>query len=320
MIPRPAVKILGLILSIACLAFFAYEAREIFANQTVSLAGSPVLRAMPIAMVPFLLAYAMLAGAWYCLLRLFGLKTPLPRALGIYLVTQIAKYLPGNVGHHIGRIYLASQHGLPAFRVGLSMVSEMFLIVLIALLFSLPLAPLLAQRAGAGAQGWSVLIYAGTAVAIVASAALYLLRHHHAVKSVRTHLVTAMREARHGPGVPFFLGAVALSAIGLAMAGISLVALFATTADLSADVLAKGIALVCVAWIAGFLTPGAPAGLGVREAILLAGLGSMFDRQTAFEATIMFRGVSVAADLVAFLCGLLLLRGLRKAQPVTPNP
>ena len=68
------------------------------------------------------------------------------------------------------------------------------------------------------------------------------------------------------------------------------------------------IALFIAAWIIGSVTPGAPAGLGVRDAILLAGLGSLFDHRTALEATILFRGLSVVIDLAAFLIGLLLLR------------
>ncbi|MCL1634632.1 flippase-like domain-containing protein [Luteimonas sp. SX5] len=320
MIHRPAIKIVGLLLSLACLAFFANEAYRAFAHQPASLADSSLLRAIPIAMIPFLLAYAALAGAWYCLLRLLGLKASPSLALGIYLVTQIAKYLPGNVGHHIGRVYLAGRHGLPAFRVGLSMVAEMLLIVATACLLSLPLAPTLVERLSASKWGQNTVFYAGAAIVIGLSATLYLLRRHHAIASARSHLRAAIREARDGRAPWFLIGAIALSVLGLALAGSSLVALFALAAPLTAGMLAKGVALVCVAWIAGFLTPGAPAGLGVREAILLAGLSSMFDRQLSLEATIMFRGVSVASDLIAFICGVLLLRRSREIPSTLADP
>lgn len=309
---RPAARIVGLLLSIACLLFFVHAAREAFSIEAVSLADSPALRAMPLAMLPYLLAYAALAGAWYCLLRLFGLRTPATRVFGIYLTTQIAKYLPGNVGHHIGRVYLASKHEMPALRVGLSMAVEMLLIVAVALLLSLPLAPLLAERVGAGIAGWRMILAIGVVIAVGVSATLYLLRHHHAVKSTRIHLVAALREARAQQTTRHLFGAITLIALALVLAGSSLVVLCSTSADLDPGTIMKGVALVCAAWIVGFATPGAPAGLGVREAVLLAGLGAMFDRQTAIEATVVFRGVSVAADLIAFLCGFLLLRFDRK--------
>lgn len=291
---------IGLAISVACLAFFVHAARDVLAGMDRPADWN--WGAVPAAMAPYLAAYAALAFAWYCLLHLLGLRLAAPQVLGIYLTAQFAKYLPGNVGHHAGRVYLASRAGLPPFGVGLSMLLEMLLIVGCALVLSLPLAPLLARAAQRGmSAGLALGIGAGILVALASALAL---RRHPLVQSAGQHLRTVLAQLR-STSIGYLAGAVALSLAGLALAGSSLLVLCGPD---SAGQLVQVVALVCGAWIVGFLTPGAPAGLGVREAVLLGGLTSLFERQTAVEASVMFRVVSVGADLVALACGLLLQR------------
>jgi uncharacterized membrane protein YbhN (UPF0104 family) len=306
---RIAARVLGALLSIACLVYFAVATHNVFTAESFSLAQSQTLGRLPAAAALFVLAYAAFAGTWHCLLRLFGLNAPVSQVFGIYLTTQIAKYLPGSIGHHVGRVYLTSKYGLPAFRVGMSIAVELMLNIPVALLLSLPLAPMVAERFSAGFQSRGLLIACVAGVATALAVAAYFMRHHHAVQSARNHLGSALQAARGRHALPYFGVASVLSTLGLVFAGLSLVALCGNLSDLAPATVAKGVALACAAWIIGSVTPGAPAGLGVRDAILLAGLGSLFDHRTALEATILFRALSVAVDLAAFLVGLLLLRG-----------
>ena len=62
--------------------------------------------------------------------------------------------------------------------------------------------------------------------------------------------------------------------------------------------------IFAVAWIAGFVTPGAPGGLGVREAILVASLGPLYGEGTAVALALTLRAVTTAGDGLGFLVGL----------------
>jgi uncharacterized membrane protein YbhN (UPF0104 family) len=62
-----------------------------------------------------------------------------------------------------------------------------------------------------------------------------------------------------------------------------------------------GISLFAAGWIAGFLTPGAPAGLGVRDAILLAGLTPLYGGREAVGITLVLRLVTTVGDGIGFL-------------------
>jgi hypothetical protein len=56
-----------------------------------------------------------------------------------------------------------------------------------------------------------------------------------------------------------------------------------------------------VSWILGFVTPGAPSGIGVREAVLLYMLSPLIGASHAFIVSILFRVVTISGDLVFWL-------------------
>ena len=58
-----------------------------------------------------------------------------------------------------------------------------------------------------------------------------------------------------------------------------------------------------LAWIAGFLIPGAPAGLGVREALFVALIAPEVGAGAALACAILHRLVTAIADLVVALGG-----------------
>jgi len=61
--------------------------------------------------------------------------------------------------------------------------------------------------------------------------------------------------------------------------------------------------IFAIAWVAGFIMPGAPGGLGVREAILVAILSSFYDSQIVVGIAVSLRVVTILGDGVAFIVG-----------------
>lgn len=62
-----------------------------------------------------------------------------------------------------------------------------------------------------------------------------------------------------------------------------------------------------LAWVVGFATPGAPAGLGVREGLLLLMLGPVFTPALAGILIIALRLATTLGDVLWFFVGLMLL-------------
>ena len=70
---------------------------------------------------------------------------------------------------------------------------------------------------------------------------------------------------------------------------------------------------MALAWLAGFLTPGAPAGLGVRESVLLIILAPAAGEASILALAALFRIVTVLGD------GLLALGAAAFVKPAVGN-
>lgn len=55
-----------------------------------------------------------------------------------------------------------------------------------------------------------------------------------------------------------------------------------------------------VAWMIGFITPGAPGGVGVRETVGIILLGDLFTEKVVLEVFILYRVIGVFSEVVAF--------------------
>jgi hypothetical protein len=66
------------------------------------------------------------------------------------------------------------------------------------------------------------------------------------------------------------------------------------------------------AWLAGFVTPGAPGGLGIREAAMVLFAGGSASAEVLFVAAALFRLVSFGGDLVCFAVASLLPGKMRQ--------
>ena len=54
-------------------------------------------------------------------------------------------------------------------------------------------------------------------------------------------------------------------------------------------------------WAAGCVIPGAPGGIGVREAVTVVILSASFDQKIILEAILLYRFVNVLGDIGGFL-------------------
>jgi uncharacterized membrane protein YbhN (UPF0104 family) len=58
---------------------------------------------------------------------------------------------------------------------------------------------------------------------------------------------------------------------------------------------------LALAWVVGYVTPGAPGGLGLREAVLVLGLSPVVGDAEAMAVALAYRLVTIVAD--ALLAG-----------------
>ena len=76
--------------------------------------------------------------------------------------------------------------------------------------------------------------------------------------------------------------------------------------------LSSGYAL---AWLLGFVTPGAPGGIGIREAVFVALMGPSMGAGLAAAVAVAMRLLNVIADLIVLVIAALLDDGEQKSVP-----
>jgi uncharacterized membrane protein YbhN (UPF0104 family) len=276
---RPA----GWLLAAASAVFLVVVARR----HWDAIAGIAVTPEQWLAIAGLCLLYGtsllLLALAWRLVLGFAGAEPPSgSHAMRAYTMAQLAKYVPGNVFHLVGRHMMHRSAGMPDKELALAALIEVLLMLAGALAI---VAGALVLDMPEALRDWSGTALSGLAVLLLAALA-------------------AARRLGRGPirtMLAAFLACCTFFAImGAVIAGI--VALLG--GGLSWNAGAGGVA----AWIAGFVTPGAPGGLGVREAALvLLGAGSA-PVQVLLLAAALLRLVTFCGDLVCFVLGGLLFR------------
>lgn len=219
-------------------------------------------------------ANILLARAWWHLLVFFEVKTDWMWAFKAYGQSQLAKYVPGNIFHLAGRQVLGMAVGLPAQSLVKSTVWEMGLIAVAGALFGIIALPLV----WAGFSLWvSVSLF------VVITVTLFTTTHCLLSSTVAVALIWQIS----------FLAMSGLVFLGT-------LAIVVPTATLLPAFPFWGGAYV-FAWLAGLFVPGSPAGMGVREMVLLLLLGGQIAQGDLLLAVLLGRGVTLIGDILFFI-------------------
>jgi hypothetical protein len=243
------------------------------------------------------------AWNWRGLLSAFGGRSRRFVAESVYLMTQIGKYLPGNVGHFVGRVAVGRMRGISAASCAASMVCEQLLTVSSAVLFVasgyllspadfeplehyLPAAPWIA----------AILLAAAITPMVLGSVANRVGRW------MPGRLRPALLELRN-LGLPHIVGFVAVCCMVFVIFGVIVARVAEAVAGAPVLPIAAAAVGFAAAWVLGLITPGAPGGMGVRETILVVCFAPLVGDGEAFTIALAMRLVSVLGDGTAFLIG-----------------
>lgn len=304
----------GSVLALLCLGFFVHTLAKHWSGLRDIAVGPQVYGGMAAALALYGATYLTGGKSWQLVLHSLGNQLDYRSSLGILTISQLAKYLPGNVGHHFGRVLLARRVGVDTDIAITSIGLDTMLAVSASVFCALGAAQFLPEISAR----YGIAVGRNLAVALVVGALAVSVALAFSVP--RTHLTNATRRCRglvaRGNRLRsamawfqylanFLLGATALGCIS------------ATLAPQALPAFSSLIGIYSIAWLIGFLIPGAPAGLGVREALLVLGLSPALGQDAATATTALFRVVTVAGDGMAFAIGYVTASpGIRRAGAI----
>lgn len=204
---------------------------------------------------------------------------------------QIAKYLPGNVFHFVGRHALGASAGIAHGTLLVAVAGEIVSLVAAA---SLVTGALLMSLGDAPFPETARLVLPiGGALATCGAALLIALPRTRLAARIPV-LKDACQLSGLALGRTTLLHLAFFLASGLVFFGI-LIALAPADVHVSA---AETIGIGAAAWLAGFLVPGVSAGVGVREATLILLLSPMIGHDLAIGGALAYRIATVSGDAI----------------------
>lgn len=235
----------------------------------------------------------LLAISWVLLVRMTS--SAAPRALPLFvghLRAQLAKYLPGNVFHLAWRHLAARREGVGHRELGLALMMESILVLAAGAILALGVVS--DPRLNAMAPWARHLIWGAPALAALTWVGVSIVGHRRAAQ---------LAPARTAP---FYFSVLVLDLVFFVLAGSALRMLCQQPDVLPFSAWCGWLAL---AWVLGYVTPGAPAGIGLREAVLVLGLAPVLGEPGALALALAYRLLTLVADAVLALAGFAMLRG-----------
>ncbi|RLA39330.1 MAG: hypothetical protein DRR42_27380 [Gammaproteobacteria bacterium] len=254
--------------------------------------------------------------AWCYLLQATGERQlQMWRVVSIACLSQIGKYAPGNVAHHVGRVVLAKRYGLGMTNTLFTMFMETVWVIVIAGLLALVAIVSVGGRVFAEVphlpQWW---VLGGLVViAMLAPVLGHRLFERGALWWASRKGIT-IQSVQMPPLSTFWLVGL-LYIINYLILGLILQLIATQVFDVIAGDFLLFSGIFAVAWIVGFITPGAPAGLGVREVVLVAALTPICGNENAIGIAAVLRVVTVLGDGLVFLIGLGLAKSIKNNPP-----
>lgn len=249
---------------------------------------------------------------WRILLADLGTRLPLAPAASVFFVGQLGKYLPGSVWSVVAQADMARRLGVPRRRTAVVGLITIALSALCGIVVGLPALPALLTRGQANLPTWFlVLVVGGLLVALwppVLNRAIALL----------------FRLLRREPlEHDLSLAAVALSTMWFTLSwlagGASIWVMATSLADAGADPGHLALVSICGYLLAagiGMFSFVVPAGVGVRDGVLVVLLATSMPVAAATAVVVVARFYSVVADVAWAGIGWLWAR----AHHLLPDP
>lgn len=248
------------------------------------------------ALLLTLLAYVLGGWLWSWILREFNHPLNSAWLIRVYLQTNLAKYLPGNVWHYYGRISKIKSANISTTTASFSVLIEPIFLSAAALLIILICSQFSNDSAEVSILGsWQMLCLVGILVSLhplLLNPILSLIGKLKFQKDSGA-VSTTILQIDNYPLMPLL---VAVAAMTIRAVGFAFIFLALTPVTLSQVPLL--LSAFSVAWLASIVVPIAPGGIGVFEATAIAFLAQPFPMGVILSVTAVYRLINTIAEAI----------------------
>jgi glycosyltransferase 2 family protein len=250
---------------------------------------------LAIAVLVTIIAHVWSGWVWTWILAIFQQPLGVAEGIRVYLVTNIAKYSPGNIWHFYGRIAAVGQKGGSRGAATLSVLLEPLLMAAAALLIGI-VSSTLGEAINWDRQTWLQLAALGAILMGIQPRILNILLHRLSRSKNKADATAAEAiQLSKYPLAPF------LGEMGFVIfRGMGFILTFVALQTVTWQQIPQLFSSFSFAWLLGLIVPGAPGGLGVFE-VTAYGLLDNNQFPTEIAAVALYRLISILAEAIAAL-------------------
>ena len=235
-----------------------------------------------------------LSSAWYQILNsLCTEKLSFGSLRSIYARSQIAKYIPGNVMQIAGRHIMINRLGVSHKPLAMASLTE----ILGLLSASCTITIIGSAVFGLGVDYINLEQFYNGLVFI--ALLLFLIPF---IRKVSVKFFPSSRKFLENTRLQwaFFFAYLKYLLFFIFAGSILLGLVYYLSGPVKLYDISAIIATFAISWLAGFITPGAPSGIGIRETILIMSLDNILLGSSSALIAILFRIVTIGGDILFF--------------------
>jgi hypothetical protein len=297
-------RLSGVALTLLCVLYFLQSLLAIDLQQVLALPVDGLALGLALSILIYTGLLIGVATAFAHLVQATGhRRATAAEGLMVWGQANLAKYLPGNILHFAGRQVLGARHGWPQAKIATASLLEIGLLVLLSALVAGAALMLTGER---GLVDFSGLL--GVAVVLAALGLVAMLCGAGLARRLPGPLAKVMAriELAHPRAVLPALVYLTLFFLGMSLISWWLYGL--VTGVVAVADLPVLTTVFLASWLLGFVVPGAPGGIGVREGTFALLGGVLLGEASLVIVALLMRLVTLAGEGMLFLVALAMAR------------
>lgn len=294
---KNSIKYIGNIITILAI-FFVFK--QLLANGLNYQSIFKTKNILPIVIVVIVQAIIVVTNTypWKNIVEILSnKKMPYGDTISIYVKSNLMKYVPGNVFQYVGRNELALKQNISHVKVATATLLDVMMTVLSAFFISLFfLYDYIWRFIVHYVNGWVIILLAISLFIICYLAFLFFKEK---ILTFLSNNQSIYKKKNMFILIKCFLYYVIVMLISSLM--YMLVFTFILDQHISTTLFLKLFSAYTLSWLVGFITPGAPAGIGIKEAVMVGVTGGLVDQSMIALSMIILRILATLSDVLAFL-------------------
>ena len=231
-----------------------------------------------------------------------------------YCKANLYKYIPSNVVQYIGRNQIALDNNQVSYQqvIVATIVEIVFLVttsLLVALCFAYQYGNEIIIKYDLQNTLW---IIGGIAVISIPLSIILILQLKRKHKSYLQNLYEQFKKIIYK--IPIFVFFYFIVYILNGLFFLVVLSDFCGENIVISQLGKEVIGLYALSWVLGYITPGAPGGLGIRESIMCLFLADDFTENVILSAVLVHRLLTILGDIVAFIILFLISKKIWKGK------